>query len=426
MAANNLTMTADSTNRSNIPILTTPEVFPDWILSLRDHIAANYWEHFNPNGPGVKRPTRPEEPQPVPPPRFCDEAISAPLAGSTRLANSPATTMGSEEFMSANQEMQQTRFDNYCMQMSIVSQLDIRYEQYLEQESTIRALIFDSVPRHIMPKFREHHPHPRDVLIRLQQSMSPDPKVMKQKTEEEYDRFIKRRWHKWPYKGPDSWLDEWSKLMKKCQRWAPDRMKWATSFIEVWEDHPDLIYLIVWIQLLIREDRLETISMEVLSNELRTVWERKKRQQSYRNGPRTTRAVFTSTFDGLGPEDDLEEGQPGLQQEEAALPRKSTKKGHKRSNQSYHEQQRRKTIKCWFCDGSHRARGCSQALQKPMRNQPAPSDQEKETFRRRIEADPGLVNLAQSYRTIEQLEADLGPKMTSRERPPTSQTASNR
>ena len=269
--------------------------------------------------------------------------------------------------------------------MSVFSQRQSRYDQYLKEESRIRTLIAESVPSHIMPEFDDDKviPHPRDILLKLKQSMSPNPKVMKRKTEEEYDCFIKRRWRQWPYKGPDGWLDEWSKLMKKCQRWAPDRKEWATSFIEVWEDHPDLTNLIGWIQLLIREERLESsTSMEALSNELRTVWERKKRQQSTRSGPRTTRAVFsTSTFDGQGPED-LEEPQPEPQQKEATPPEKTAKRSHKRNNQSTHEQQRRKTTapKCWFCDGQHRPRNCSIALQKLIRRQ-SPTDQQRELFK---------------------------------------------
>jgi hypothetical protein len=395
---------------SKLPTLTTPEVFPDWLRALRDRIATDYWKHFNPNGPGTKRPIEPEEPEPVQPPLLEDEAM--PPASSTRSATSPAT-VGSQESISANQKRQQTRWDNYCKQMSVFSQIQARYDRYLKEESRIRTLIAESVPNHIMPVFDDDAdaeiPHPREVLLKLQQAMSPNPKVMKRKTEEEYDRFIRRRWRQWPYKGPDSWLDEWSKLMRKCQRWAPDRMEWATSFIEVWEDHPDLVNLIGWLQLLIREDRLETTSIEALSNELRTVWERKKRQQSYRggSGPRTTRAVFNiSTFDGQGPEDgDGQETQPDLQEEAAQPSPKPTGKGHKRNNQSTHQQQRRKTPKCWFCDGGHRARLCSLALQKQVKRQPQPSDQEKETFRQRVEADPELASLAQSYRTTEQQEA---------------------
>lgn len=317
--------------------------------------------------------------------------------------------------MSANQKKQQARWDNYCKQMSVFSQRQSRYDQYLKEESRIRTLIAESVPNHIMPEFDDDEiQHPREVLLKLKQSMSPNPKVMKRKTEEEYDRFIKRRWRQWPYKGPDGWIDEWSKLMKKCQRWAPDRKEWATSFIEVWEDHHDLTNLIGWIQLLIREERLEfSTSIEALSNELRTIWERKKRQQTYPRSaaPRTTRAVFNTTFDGQGPEDQEDAQADEQQQEEAAQPQKSARKGHKRSNQSNHEQQQRKTSvpKCWFCDGYHKSRNCSLALQKPIGRQ-SHSERKKELYKQRIQADPELADLAQAYRTAEQQEADQGSK----------------
>jgi hypothetical protein len=79
--------------------------------------------------------------------------------------------------------------------MSVFSQIQARYDRYLKEESRIRTLIAESVPNHIMPEFDADNeiPHPREVLLKLQQSMSPNPKVMKRKTEEEYDRFIRRR-----------------------------------------------------------------------------------------------------------------------------------------------------------------------------------------------------------------------------------------
>lgn len=78
--------------------------------------------------------------------------------------------------------------------MSIVAYRQARYDRYMNEETKIRGMITNSVPGHIMSEFGNTIPHPRDMLLKLKQSMCPDPKVTEHKTKEEYDEFIKRRW----------------------------------------------------------------------------------------------------------------------------------------------------------------------------------------------------------------------------------------
>lgn len=289
-------------SKTKVPTLTTPDQFPEWLEAIQHHVDSEFWEYFDPDGEGDKQPVKPIQPIPVspPPPAM---AVSQPFAN-TRSASTPSSS--TEPTSVSARKAQQEDWENYCRQRSIYIQEYNQYKEYRREEASIRSMIYESVPSHLYPRSMDRSiPHPRDVLIKLGQSMSPDPKAMKRKTEEEYDRFIRQRWRQWPIKGPDTWIDEWVKLMKKCWTWVPDkRDNWATIFIEVWDDHPDLNRLISWIELLIREDRLESeASIEILSNEIRSIWDRKRRQQGYNRGgagaaSRTTRAVFNTTFDG--------------------------------------------------------------------------------------------------------------------------------
>lgn len=142
--------------------------------------------------------------------------------------------------------------------MSVFGQRMTRYKEYLKEESKVRPMISESIPTHLRPRFPgQSKPHPRELLVKLKNSMSPDPENVRRKVEDENDRFIRRRWKQWPIRGPDAWIEEWVELMNRCYRWAPGRKdRWAAVLTEVWGSHLDLVHLVGWIKLLIRERRL--------------------------------------------------------------------------------------------------------------------------------------------------------------------------
>lgn len=253
---------------SKIPPLTTPGSYRYWLLAIRDHIASNCWNTLTPMA----------------------------LELSPQLGQNPdpniARPASPHDHLTASESKQRIKFKNYIEQLAVLPERLKIFDQYIEEERKVKALIRRSVPSYLLPVVPDSKktPHPRDILIRLKEVNKENPMMMRWKVENEFSESTRLRWNQWPANGPDIWLNEWSELIDRCEEWAPDRAAdWATCVLQVWRNHPDLSCMIEALRSEIMEGTPEFSSMEEVARKLRAAWNRRKSQTPKKSHKRKNR-----------------------------------------------------------------------------------------------------------------------------------------